>query len=799
MQNTRQNTDAEYFINKIWSIMNHVRGNIALSEFFTSTLAILYAMHKGYGIRVYDNFHHFEFVLNDDKLYRDLISLVPDDKHLKKAMCHVIRELAFFDREELNAVYVELLRGLFDLVSSNTGREIGEFYTPSAITKLIAYIIDKEQCKNVFDPFCGTASIVHELSKYEGSPLFTGQEINYKTSIYARLNVEALYGYDKCIANVNSIRHWNNNSYDAVVSCPPIGLRLTQEELYEARHSTPECPCRSYEEIILTRPFYCNHAKLTVTLLSTGFCYRGNRGYNVRRDLVEQNLVDTIISLPENILYGTSIPIIILVCKFGRHQDEPIKFIHAEYYYIGDRRKRTFDYEGFVEMIEGNASDIAIVSRDEVRQYDYNLNPSLYHKMDFDLKDGQKIVRIEELISPVEGIRVPLSDVGKCVSTNSLSRDFIEVLLNNGKLSTPSEVGRNVNYRTIDASDEKYLFAYSNMVESRYGINTDGKGFAYPVDIRVFKVNENLVTPEYLAYTLINHKAMSKGRMPLSGYMMLPIVIDCLKSQKDIVAKIKQQYANYTREEQEADAKRLGVKQNISDMEHMLGTPKMKIDNIIEDLGDFMPSQSDYQDLVKALKDNVDYMFRLLHFNNASINTETLNVTPNNLHIFLDQYVKAWSNYGGNYFTLSIKNDLDIDVVLNFDKLLFTVMFDSILSNAVRHGFKKIKNFTPNNRVEISVSAELYNGKPYVILRISNNGNPMSSNFTIKDYITRGRYSAVSGRSGLGGHHVYQIIKAHNGFLNLDSNKVWNMVVEVLIPYKNVESDNLIEYEHECI
>jgi signal transduction histidine kinase len=231
----------------------------------------------------------------------------------------------------------------------------------------------------------------------------------------------------------------------------------------------------------------------------------------------------------------------------------------------------------------------------------------------------------------------------------------------------------------------------------------------------------------------------------------------------------------------------------------MLGTPKMKIDSIIEDLGDFMPSQDDYQEVVKALKDNVDYMFRLIHFNNASISTETLNVTPNNIQAYLEQYAKAWSNYGGNYFALSITNDLSSDVVLDFDKLLFTVMFDSILSNAVRHGFKKLKDFTPYNRVEIGVSAEQYNGKPYVVFRISNNGNPMSSNFTLKDYITRGRYSATSGRSGLGGHHVYQITKAHNGFLYLDSNKVWNMVVEVLIPINNIELDNLIEYEHECI
>jgi type I restriction enzyme M protein len=229
--------------------------------------------------------------------------------------------------------------------------------------------------------------------------------------------------------------------------------------LYQARHATPDCPCRSYEEIILTRPFYCNHAKLTITLLSTGFCYRGNRDYELRRDLIEKNLVDTIIALPANILYGTSISSILLVCKKWRNQEEPIKFIHAEDYYLGDRGKRTFDYDRFIEMIKGDARDVVNVSLNDIRQYDYNLNPSLYYKMDLDLKEGQKVIRIEELVSPVEGERIPVADVRNSVSINNLGRDFIEVLLNDGKSSTLSETRRNITYRKINASDGKYLFA----------------------------------------------------------------------------------------------------------------------------------------------------------------------------------------------------------------------------------------------------------------------------------------------------------------------------------------------------
>ena len=103
------------------------------------------------------------------------------------------------------------------------------------------------------------------------------------------------------------------------------------------------------------------------------------------------------------------------------------------------------------------------------------------------------------------------------------------------------------------------------------------------------------------------------------------------------------------------------------------------------------------------------------------------------------------------------------------------------------------------SEVEISLSLEKYEERPYVVMRVANNGAPFKSGFKIDDYITRGRYSASSGRSGLGGYHVYQRVKGHNGFLYLDSNKVWNVIVEVLLPIDNVETDNLVEYEHECI
>lgn len=82
---------------------------------------------------------------------------------------------------------------------------------------------------------------------------------------------------------------------------------------------------------------------------------------------------------------------------------------------------------------------------------------------------------------------------------------------------------------------------------------------------------------------------------------------------------------------------------------------------------------------------------------------------------------------------------------------------------------------------------------------MSNNGDPIAEGFTIEDYISRGRYTSSTGRSGLGGHHVYQIAKGHRGFLYLDINKVWNMIVEVLLPIESTFLNDIPAYDKECI
>ena len=94
--------------------------------------------------------------------------------------------------------------------------------------------------------------------------------------------------------------------------------------------------------------------------------------------------------------------------------------------------------------------------------------------------------------------------------------------------------------------------------------------------------------------------------------------------------------------------------------------------------------------------------------------------------------------------------------------------------------------------------------KKYVLLSVSNNGKPFPKDFSIEKYISRGEFCGDTGRTGLGGNHVYNIAKSHSGFINLTSDDEWNVIVEVLIPlnyYDECETDKFIAYGNakECI
>jgi signal transduction histidine kinase len=800
------NTVSEHVVRIVWDYINSGRGIAQPEELFLSALYVLYGYHKQY--------LKSSFLKTDQVIYmeRDEISsqlfeyVVPFKRHQEHLLTELYWRVSSVDFSDFEEIYPSLLIDLYTKCTIDSGKYSGAVITPDEINTLMAYFINREKCSKVFDPFCGVASILPKLNCS-----FIGQELNPRTALLARLVIDACGRYDSSLYEGDSLsfKTWQNTCADAVASCPPIGQKVHKMMRY-SRSNEQEESTYAYE-VMLRRALEKDTTKLAIVLEAYDVCVREGSESQLRTYLLNHNYLDTIIALPANILYNTSIPCVLIVCKKDREENDPVTFISAETYIKSNGRfKRVLDVERLLAEIEkDDSSDIVKLTRKEILENDYNLSPLKYQKVSCDESAGQQIVELKTLLDPQCGdlLYERVKVISNYVSPADYSREYMDVLLNVNKTIQITDDNLRMYRRYSPTSGNAYMLFIpmsSSVTNTNFkmALHTSEVPFVCTQSISVFKVNTELVLPEYLAYILLSQQLFRYGFMRVERYMDYPIVIDSIDQQKEIVAKIKQQYHEQIKKEHEADEQRLGIKQNISDLEHLLGTPQFKINQIIGRLERMSPDATNYAATVKSLRDNMDYMSRLIRFNNAKIDSTLFNMREGSIIEFVKDYADGWRNYGGNYFELTITNELQTDSMVVFDKNMLTVMLDAILSNAVRHGFMKDKTHTEHNRVDINLLAVSYMDKPYLQMRVVNNGEPMKDGFTIKDYTSRGRFSAQTGRSGLGGYHVYQVVKGHNGFLYLDSNNVWNMVVEILLPLCSDTSVNdLIEYEHgqDCI
>lgn len=764
-------------------------------DIILSVLYILYGIHRGYKIPTENQWNDkVSFNAKDDELLNLLE--VSYTRHMPgEPLYRLYESLSNISKEVYNSSYVEVLQDIFaiDLIK---GKKNKEFYTPENVTKLIADILNKEKCQSIFDPFCGTASIVKSIT--DKDIYFAGQEIQKEIILYAKLMLNACDIPAYKISNVNSIIQWNDNHFDAVVSCPPFKMPISQDLVYDLESEFGEEEVDT-TKLLFYRAIKRNRADIIISLEPLSFCF-SRQQYKLREILIEKNLLDAIYFLPEKILYETSIPCVLVVCKKNREEKAPVKFYNAQSFSVDSQNgDRLFDVDHFLNYKNSkNTSVITKVELDEIAHYDYNLNLAVYENHNKMLKEGQSVQRLGKLLVSAKYTNIAKDEIENLVSQSLLSRDIIKILLNANRLFNDGTTEFPRLYKC--EKGEGYLIYNPGIYStSKFGLISEPCKFVCSRALKVMKINTEKVSPEYLAYILLNSEALKRSYMPLSDCLKLPVVVDNLEEQRNIISSIKLEYAETMKAEQLADAQRLGVKQNISDIEHMLSSTTMKIDRIIYRLEKMTPDSPDYQKSVKELKDRFEYMKRTIHYSNENLDDAVFNLEKGNIVEFINAYADSWDNYGGRYFDLTIKNDLIDSVNCAFDSAMLTVMLDSVLSNAVRHSFNKEKKHTEHNMVEIGLSLVAYQERPYMLMSIANNGDPLKAGFTIKDYITKGRYSGKMGRSGLGGYHVYKIAKGHNGFIFLDSNKVWSLIVEILIPVESIEVSNLIEYEHECI
>jgi len=227
--------------------------------------------------------------------------------------------------------------------AAGAGKKGGEFYTPAQVSRLLAQIVsqDKKRLRSVYDPTCGSGSLLLRIGDYTEVVNYFGQELNPTTYNLVRMNM-ILHGvpfdHFKILQGDTLTEDMHTDlKAEAIVANPPFSAEWKGEKDPQLAHDDRFsqygrlAPEKKADYAFVTHMLYhlADNGTMAV-VLPHGALFRGDAEGQIRKYIIEkQNYLDAVIGLPSNLFYGTSIPATVLVFKKCRRDDEDILFIDA--------------------------------------------------------------------------------------------------------------------------------------------------------------------------------------------------------------------------------------------------------------------------------------------------------------------------------------------------------------------------------------------------------------------------------------------------------------------------------------
>jgi type I restriction enzyme M protein len=340
------------------------------------------------------------------------------DKNTRLAA--VLKGVAELDFGDFDASHIDLFGDAYEFLISNyaanAGKSGGEFFTPQHVSKLIAQLAMHKQTSvnKIYDPACGSGSLLLQAKKHFDEHLiedgFYGQELNHTTYNLARMNMFLHnVNYDKFNIQLGDTLiepHFGDDKpFDAIVSNPPYSVKwvgsddptlINDDRFAPAGVLAPKS--KADFAFVLHALSYLSSKGRAAIVCFPGIFYRGGAEQKIRQYLVDNNYVESVISLAPNLFYGTTIAVTILV--LSKHKtDTTTQFIDAS----GLFKKETNNNVLLPEHIEAimavfdskaNVDHFASsVNHDRIAANDYNLSVSSY----VDAKDNREVVNITQL------------------------------------------------------------------------------------------------------------------------------------------------------------------------------------------------------------------------------------------------------------------------------------------------------------------------------------------------------------------------------------------------------------------
>ena len=340
------------------------------------------------------------------------------DKNTRLAA--VLKGVAGLEFGDFEGSKIDLFGDAYEFLISNyaanAGKSGGEFFTPQHVSKLIAQLAmhKQERVNKIYDPACGSGSLLLQAKKHFDNHVieegFFGQELNHTTYNLARMNMFLHnVNYDKFNIQLGDtlIRpHFGDDKpFDAIVSNPPYSVKwigsddptlINDDRFAPAGVLAPKS--KADFAFVLHALSYLSPRGRAAIVCFPGIFYRGGAEQKIRQYLVENDFVETVISLAPNLFYGTTIAVTILVLAKNK-SNHKTQFIDASGLFKKETNNNILNDDHIEEIMKVFDSKTTVdyfartVDNEEIAANDYNLSVSSY----VEAKDTREVVEIAQL------------------------------------------------------------------------------------------------------------------------------------------------------------------------------------------------------------------------------------------------------------------------------------------------------------------------------------------------------------------------------------------------------------------
>lgn len=344
-----------------------------------------------------------------------------------KRLVAIINGVAELDFGNFEDNQIDLFGDAYEFLISNyaanAGKSGGEFFSPQNVSKLIAQLAmyGQTSVNKIYDPACGSGSLLLQAKKQFDNHIiedgFFGQEINRTTYNLARMNMFLHnISYDKFDISLGdtllSPQYGEQKPFDAIVSNPPYSINwigdgdptlINDDRFAPAGVLAPKS--KADFAFVLHSLHYLSAKGKAAIVCFPGIFYRGGAEQKIRKYLVDNNFVETVIALPPNLFYGTSIAVNILVLSKNKTENKT-QFINAsgEDFFKKETNNNVLTDEHIAKIIDlfakkENVEYVASwVDNEKVAENDYNLSVSAY----VEAKDTREVIDITKLNEEID-------------------------------------------------------------------------------------------------------------------------------------------------------------------------------------------------------------------------------------------------------------------------------------------------------------------------------------------------------------------------------------------------------------